>query len=67
MAKVKVEQGVLEGNEIGGIHSFKGIPYAAPIAGENRWLPPQPPEPWSGERDATSFGSICPQQDPPNR
>ena len=67
MTTVKVSDGVLKGSEANGIHSFKGIPYAAAVSGENRWLPPKPPEPWSGERDATSFGNICPQQDPPGK
>jgi len=67
VALVTISDGVLKGSEENGIHSFKGIPYAAAISGENRWLPPKPPEPWAGERDTTSFGNICPQQAPPNR
>lgn len=67
MTTVSISGGLLRGSEADGIHSFKGIPYAAPISGENRWLAPRPPEPWSGERDAASFGNICPQQNPPNR
>ncbi|NIB38132.1 carboxylesterase/lipase family protein [Pseudomaricurvus alkylphenolicus] len=67
MSKVSVSDGVLVGREENGIHSFKGIPYAAPISGENRWLPPKPVEPWEGERDATRFGNICTQMSPPNK
>ena len=66
MSKVKVAQGLLKGTEADGIHTFKGIPYAAPISGENRWLPPMQPEHWSGVRDASQFGNICPQESPPN-
>ncbi len=65
--KVTVSQGVLAGSEADGVCAFKGIPYAAPVSGENRWLPPKPPEPWSGIRDATRFGNICPQEPPPNK
>ncbi|MEM1110974.1 MAG: carboxylesterase family protein [Pseudomonadota bacterium] len=67
MAVVRVDSGSLAGSETEGIHSFKGIPYAAPISGEARWLPPALPEAWSGQRDATRFGNICTQESPPNK
>ena len=67
MATVTVSQGQLAGSQLNGVHSFKGIPYAAPIADENRWLAPKPPQSWSSVRDATRFGDICPQEAPPNK
>ena len=41
--KVQVKTGLILGSESEGVLNFKGIPYAAPISGLNRWLPPQPP------------------------
>jgi hypothetical protein len=46
--------------DTGGV-AFKGIPYAQPPIGELRWREPRPVTPWSGVRDGTAFGPICPQ------
>ncbi|MBW2714613.1 MAG: carboxylesterase family protein, partial [Deltaproteobacteria bacterium] len=40
---------------------FRGVPYAAPPAGELRWRPPEPHVPRTGRQDASRFGSACPQ------
>lgn len=40
---------------------YKGIPYAAAPVGDLRWRAPQPPQAWSGVRDATQWPPRCPQ------
>ena len=60
--------GRVRGAEIAdGIVSWKGIPYAAPPAGELRLRPPQPPPSWRGVRDALSYGSRATQPALPGR
>lgn len=41
--------------------SFRGIPYAEPPVGVLRFRPPQPILPWSGVRDCSEYGAVCPQ------
>ena len=53
---VETKYGNIEGLERGGIHAFRGVPFAASTAGDRRFRPPAAPEPWSGTRDATVFG-----------
>ena len=58
---VKTQYGEVCGSVADGVHTFKGIPYAAPPFGANRLRPPQPVEAWSGVRDALSYGPKAPQ------
>ncbi|HET8626601.1 MAG TPA: carboxylesterase family protein [Thermomicrobiales bacterium] len=53
---VGTTSGRLRGMLEDGVVVFRGIPYARPPVGPLRFAPPQPPEPWAGERDATAFG-----------
>ena len=59
---VETSSGKLRGREQDGVVSFKGIPFARPPVGALRWLPPESPEPWTGERDATAFGASAMQR-----
>jgi len=60
-ATVKTRQGEVRGTVVDGVNTFKGIPYAAPPFGANRFLPPQQVAPWSGVRDALTYGPKSPQ------
>ena len=59
--RVITRAGTIRGVIDDGIEAYRGIPYAAPTAGENRFRPPQPRAPWSGELDVTAYGKTCPQ------
>ncbi len=60
-AIVEIATGKVAGYIGRGIYAFKGIPYAATTAGENRFLPPQKPIPWAGVRSSRQYGLVCPQ------
>jgi len=58
---VKTTAGLVDGGVTDGIASFKGIPFAAPPFGANRFRPPQPPQPWTEVRAAHEYGAVPPQ------
>ncbi len=58
---VETARGKLRGLESGGVSIFRGVSYAADTSGENRFMPPQPVEPWSGVRDALHWTDVAPQ------
>ena len=53
---VRVAQGQLMGFRDRGVYTFRGVPYAKAA----RFMPPQPPDAWSGVRLAMNYGEICP-------
>lgn len=59
--RVTTEDGVVEGDSVGGARQFLQIPYAAPPVGDQRWQAPEPAEPWDDVRQETEFASACPQ------
>ena len=58
---VTIASGRVRGAVDDGVHTFRNIPYAAPVGGANRFRPPQPVVAWDDVRDATADGLIQPQ------
>jgi len=63
---IKTQTGMLQGFiDVDSSHAvYRGIPFAAPPVKDLRWRPPQPAKPWEGIRNASDFGSTCPQLGP---
>lgn len=58
---VQLRSGAVRGRTVAGIHRFLGVPYARPPIGEDRFRPPRPAQPWTGVRDALTYGPTAPQ------
>ncbi|HSZ40223.1 MAG TPA: carboxylesterase/lipase family protein [Trebonia sp.] len=64
--EIRTASGLVRGTVSGdGVLAVRGIPYAAPPAGERRFQPPVPPASWTGVRDATAFGPTALKADYP--
>lgn len=59
--QVRTSAGIVSGCWEDGVAVFRGIPFAAPPVGKNRFAAPQPTMSWDGIRDATQFGPPPPQ------
>ena len=60
-AVVETTAGKVMGYVRNGIFTYKGMPYAAPIGGEARFLAPQKAKPWAGVRSSMQYGPVSPQ------
>ncbi len=61
---VTLDTGTVRGvpvDDAAGLWVFKGMPFASPPVGGQRWQPPAPAAAWSGERAANQFGPRCTQ------
>ena len=61
---VETTSGKIRGVAANGVQIYRGVPYAAPTAGSNRFMPPRKVEPWTGVRDAFQNGHSSPQVAP---
>lgn len=59
--EVRIDSGSLKGTITDHVVAFKGVPFAAPPTGQNRWRAPQPVVPWKGIRSAANYASDCAQ------
>src|SRR5262245_51042816 len=60
--QVRIDTGLLAGTLSTGqptVRVFKGIPFAAPPLGDNRWRAPQLAAKWEGVKQADTFGAPC--------
>ena len=62
IAVAQTQYGKVKGFILKGIYNFRGVPYGASTAGENRFMPPREPEPWEGIRPAVFWGDTAPQK-----
>lgn len=54
--EVEIDSGRIRGGHSRGALAFKGIPYAGPVSGRNRFREAPEVTPWTGVRDATRLG-----------
>jgi len=54
--EVEIDSGRIRGGHSRGALAFKGIPYAGPVSGRNRFKEAPEVTPWAGVRDATRLG-----------
>ena len=65
---VRTESGMLRGiimdvnsKHLEPVEVFRGVPYAGPPVGDNRYRRPTSAPKWNGTKIADKFGPVCPQ------
>ncbi|PSR55267.1 carboxylesterase [Adhaeribacter arboris] len=53
--------GKVRGFKLRGIYTYLGIPYGADTSGENRFMPPKKPTPWTDVKPTIWWGNTAPQ------
>jgi len=61
IAIAETKYGKVKGFILRGITCYRGIPYGADTSGKNRFMPPQPPKPWTTTLPAVWWGNSAPQ------
>jgi len=61
IAIAETQYGKVKGFILRGIYNYRGIPYGADTSGKNRFMPPQPPKPWTNILPAVWWGNTAPQ------
>jgi para-nitrobenzyl esterase len=61
IANVDTKYGKVRGYVLRGVYYFLGIPYGADTSGENRFMPPRKPKPWTDVFPALYYGPVSPQ------
>ncbi|MCC6201989.1 MAG: carboxylesterase/lipase family protein [Gammaproteobacteria bacterium] len=61
---VETRHGRVRGFLAQGVYTFRGVRYGASTSAERRFRPPEPPTPWAGVVDASSYGFSAPQTNP---
>ena len=61
IAVAETKYGKVKGFILRGIYNYRGIPYGADTSGKNRFMPPQPPKPWSTVLPTVWWGNTAPQ------
>lgn len=61
IAIAETKYGKVKGFILRGITCYRGIPYGADTSGKNRFMPPQPPKPWTTVLPTVWWGNTAPQ------